>query len=102
VVRLPQLCACLFRCRSPFGAFVLHVHSGVRGCDCVDDLLCHREESGVALPVPEMREAVFPKMVVLQQRRAAVRPLWIAEVCRPNHRKRSMSVRPDNDSWEVA
>src|SRR5579872_1627764 len=54
VVRLPRLCAYLFRCRSAFHSFVLYVHTGVRGRNCVDVFLSSREISLCASPAQDV------------------------------------------------
>ena len=89
MVRLPWVRACVFRGRCALKVFVLYVYSGVHCRDCVDGLLCRCGESGIALSLPEVWEAVFRKVVVLQQCCAEVRSLWIAEICRPDRLRRN-------------
>ena len=59
VVRFPRLRTSLLYSRSAFDAFVLHIHSGFRGCDWMDDFLCHRWESSATVPLSKMRQMVL-------------------------------------------
>jgi hypothetical protein len=61
VVRLPRLRTSLLYSRSAFDAFALHIHSGFRGCDWMDDFLCHRWNLALRFPCPRCGKWFFAK-----------------------------------------
>src|SRR5581483_4668326 len=61
VVRLPRLCAYLFRCRSAFHSFVLYVHTGVRGRNCVDVFFVIAGNFALRFPCPRCGKPFFEK-----------------------------------------
>ena len=83
VVRLPRIRTSLRYGRSAFDAFVLHIHFCFRGCDCMDDFLCHRWEFSATVPLSKMRQMVLCQMVVSQQLRTEMCSLRLTQMGRP-------------------